>query len=306
MTPVLRPLEVLQRNAVVGVCFWDMAAATSVIDGLVVEVFPRANPLARKRALPNSNGIYVAHGVSGLHDFEFDAAEPAEQPWINAGRSPMRGYRIDVRDPFGRFLPLAFDADLPVRGLLSALSPGLSLLLPTVLPGGTGSPPQWLTERIPLFSTPSRPVPHPLAVVYAQLRKQASSSIPAWSLLGVVMDGALRGLGLADRQGRVAVMFPYPEPPRMPLASPPEARSDFRWTVQLSAFCATASPAPGQEAPDIPDLVEVLAQLATPCAVIDSVLSPAAPQRLNYRVPLTARTAGLPPADASYLMLSTA
>jgi len=306
MTPVLRPLQVLQRNAAIGVRFWDVATASSVIDGLVVEVFPRSNPRARKRALPNGSCIYVAHSVSGLKDFEFDATDSIEELWANAVTSPLAGYRIEVRDPFGRFLPLAFDANLPVRGLLSVLAPGLSPPLPIVWPGDTGSPPLLLAEQIPLFPVASRPVPHPLAVVYAQLRELGSSRIPAWSLLGVSIDGVMRGLGLADRQGRVAVMFPYPEPPRIPLASPPEARSDFRWTVKLSAFCATGSPALAPEAPEIPDLADVLAQLATPCEVIDSVLSPAASWRLDYRVPLTARTEGVSPADASYLMLSTA
>lgn len=306
MKPVLRPLEKLQRNAAIGVRFWDVATASSVIDGLVVEVYPRSNPNARKRALPNGSCIYVAHSVSGLKDFEFDATDSSEKLWANATLSPMRDYRIEVRDPFGRFHPLAFDANLPVRGLLNVFGPGLSPPLPPASPGDTGSPPLWLVGQIPLFSVASRTVPHPLAVVYAQLRELGSSRIPAWSLLGVSIDGTLRGLGLADELGRVAVMFPYPEPPRIPLASPPEARSDFRWTVTLSAFCSTGSPVLAPEVPEIPDLADVLAQLATPCEVIYSVLSPAATWRLDYRVALTARTEGVSPADASYLMLSTA
>jgi hypothetical protein len=304
MNPVLRPIEVLQRNVAIGVRFWDPAAATSVVDGLIVNVFPRSNPRARKQALPNRIGIYVAHSVSGLKDFEFDAADPAEQAWTNATKSPLAAYRIEMRDPFGRFHPLALDADLPVRGLISVFAPALSPPPPIIVPGDTGSPPSIVSQYIPLFPVTSRPVPHPLAVVYAQLREFQGTRVPAWSLLGVSIHGILRGLGLADRQGRVAVMFPYPEPPRIPLASPPEARSDFSWTVQLSAYSSTASPALTEDAPEIPDLADILAQLATPCAVIESTLPSSSALRLNYRIPLTARTAGLPPAEASFLMLS--
>lgn len=304
MIPVLRPLEELQRNAAIGVRFWDAATASAVIDGLVVDVFPRSAPRARKRAQPNRSGIYVAHEVSGLKDFEFDATEPAEAPWDRAAASPMRSYRIEVRDPFGRFHPMAFDADLPVRGLLGRLAPLVSPPLispPLVPPADAGSPPQWLSTHIPLFSTASRPVPHPLAAVYAQLKEQAGSRVPAWSLLGVSIGGEPCGLGLADQRGRVAVMFPYPEPPRMPLASPPQARNDFSWTVALQAY---SDPALARRSPDIPDLGEVLAQLALPRAVLASVLSPAGSWRLEYRVPLTVRTEGLAAAEASYLMLS--
>lgn len=300
MSLALRPLEVPQRNAALGLRFWDVAAATPLIDGLLVEVVSRTNPRVRKSALPNRSGVYVAHSVSGLHDFEFDA-RPPEQLWANA---TLHGYRVEVQDPHGRFLPLAFDIDLPVRDLYTWIAPWSSPLQPIALPGTTGSPPQLLIERVPLFSAPSRLVPEPLAVVYAQLRELNSQRVPAWGLLGVSIDGAQRGLGLADEQGRVAVMFPYPEPPRMPLASPPEVRSDFRWTVELSAFWSP--PSPPVAAPAIPDLAEVLAQLAIPCTVIDSTSSPAAPRRLDYRVPMTARTDGLLGADASFLMVSTA
>ncbi len=304
MIHVLRPLEELQRNAALGVRFWDAAAASAVIDGLVVDVFPRSQPSARTRAQPNRSGVYVAHAVSGLKDFEFDATQPAAAPWERAAASPMRGFRIEVRDPLARFHPMAFDADLPVRGLLGRLASLVSPPLtspPLSSPAEAGSPPQWRSAHIPLFSTASRPLPQPLAAVYAQLKEQAGARRPAWSLLGVSVGGERCGLGLADLQGRVSVMFPYPEPPRVPLASPPEARNDFSWTVELQAY---SDPALAQRSPEIPDLGEVLAQLALPRAVLAAVTSPARPWRLEYRVPLTARTEGLAAAEASYLLLS--
>jgi len=171
-----------------------------------------------------------------------------------------------------------------------------------VLPGDVGSPPQLLLERVPLFSAPTRPVPEPLAAVRAQLREFGTGREVAWSCLGVLIDGIPRGLGLADEHGRVAVLFPYPEPPRITLASPPEARNDFTWPLELVAFWTPASPPP--PVPDIPDLADIFAALAVQRAVVGSLDSPGAPLRLTYRQPLTARTAGASGTDASYLAVT--
>lgn len=293
----VRVIEQLTRNAALGVRFWDTAEGTSAIDGLDVSVFPRANPRVRVKAEVNRSGVYVAHRVPGMRTFEFDEAAP-DALWATA----TLPYRVEVRDPLGRFLPIAFDAELPVRGLFTWLAPWLSPPQPIVLPGDVGSPPQLLLERVPLFSTPSRPVPEPLAVVHAHLRELGTQRDAAWSLLGVSIDGETRGLGLADARGRVAVLFPYPEPPRMSLASPPEARNDFTWQVDLTAFWSPGSPP--RPVPKIADLGDVFASLATPCTVIESITSPGMPLRLTYRQALTARTAGAVGADASFLFLS--
>jgi len=296
-TPV-RILERLALNAAFGVRFRDMADGSTVIDGLVVEVFPRGNPNARTTAVVNRSGIYVAHRVPGLRDFEFaDVADPRDL-WPAA----LAPFRIEVSDPQGRYLPIAFDADLPARGLFTWLAPWLSPPQPVALPLTAGSPPQFMLGHIPLFPAPARPVPDPLAVLYAQLRDQATGAQAAWFALGVSIDGVPRGLGLADAQGRVAVMFPYPEPPRASLASPPESRNDFTWEVGLAAYGVLASP-PRTPSP-FADLEQVLAALAAPRAVVESIVSPAVPLRLAYRVPIVARTAGAAGPAASFLLVS--
>jgi hypothetical protein len=296
----VRVWERLTRNAALGLRFWDAAESTSAVDGLLVEVFPRSNPRARCRAFPNRSGVYVAHAIQGLRDYEFGLDDPlAESPPRTAP------YRVEVRDPSGRFLPFAFDADLPARGLFTSIAPWLSPSRAVTLLTEPGSPPGPAIEGIPLFSAPARPVPDPLGVVYAQLMEEASPSSrrpAAWCLLGVTVDGARRGLGLADEVGRVAVIFPYPEPPRRSFASPPEQHNDFTWEVELVAFWSRPSPA--RPAPAIPDLADVLASLDAPGTVVLSRVSPAMPLRLGYRQPLTVRTAGAADADASYLFVS--
>ncbi|UXH79157.1 hypothetical protein [Roseateles amylovorans] len=299
----LRSMERLSRHAAIGVRFWDVARSTSQVDGLQVEVYARSNPRRRKPMAPNLSHVYVGHSVPGLHDFEYsDTDSPAL--WSSA-EAALQDCRVEVRDPRGRFLPLAFDVALPVQGLVSFQAPWWSPPHPIAWPGTPGSPPQLMIERIPLFSSVSRGVPDAAAVVYAQMRDTTTRRPAAWALLGVSIDGQRCGLGLADAEGRVATLFPYPEPPRRALTSPPEARSDFSWPVTLEVFwSATASPpAPP---PEMPDLAQLLAQLETPGTVDDLVASPSpsALRRLDYRVPLTARTLGAVSAEASWLSVS--
>jgi len=294
----LRSLERVARNAGLGVRFWDVATDDVAIDGLRVEVFHRANPNARTMARPGPSGVYVAHRLPGLHDFEFTDAEPPQSLWPAA----TRPYRIEVSDPEGRYLPIAFDADLPARGLFTWLAPWLSPPQTIPFPHVPGSPPPLMLERTPLFSAPSRPPPDPLAVVYAHLVEQGSARELAWTLLGVSIAGVPCGLGLADERGRVVVLFPYPEPPRPPLSSPVLAHDDFTWEVELTAF--GAAPSPGTPPPPFADLAIVLEGAATPRDVVESLVSPPLPLRLAYRQPLIARTAGAVGADASFLFVS--
>lgn len=289
-------MERLTRTAPFGVCFWDVAARTSLVDGLLVEVFPRANPDARRIAKANPSAVYVAHDLPGLADFARSNAEPDEL-WA----TPASAYRVEVRDPYGRFLPIAFDAALPMRGLFTWLAPWFSPPVPIALATDEGSPPRPTIPHVPLFSAPSRAATD-AAVVYAQLQEEATGAPGAWYLLETRVDGDPRGLGMADAEGRVAVMFPYPEPPRR-LISPPVMREDFSWELELVAYGATTSPP--TPAPAIADLAQVLAALDSRRDVIVPIDSPAAPLRLAYRQPLTVRSGGAAGGDASVLLVAS-
>lgn len=295
----VRVLETVQRHTALGLRFWDVSAATSQIDGLQVEVYPLQRPHLRRSAQPNLSYIYSVSGLAGLASFEHSDIDPP-QAWA----VPLRRYRVEVRDPQERFLSIAFDADLPARGLFHWRAPWLSPPQSISLPTETGSPPALLLDRIPLFSAPSRSVPEPLAAIYAQLAFENDAPC-AWALLQATI-GDRQGLGLADELGRVAVLFPYPPPPRPPLTSPPAPRDDFHWDVELTAFVqAPASPAVAAASPRIADLGDVLRQLDFPQRLLGSLASPSAelePQALEYRVPLTVRTTAAP---TSCLYVST-
>lgn len=291
--PRVRVLETVNRHAVLGIRFWDLATGNTVVDGLAVEVFARARPQVRAALRSNRSGVYVAHQVPGLRSFEFSDLAP-DDLW----QTPPAPYRVELTDPAGRFLPSGFDVDLPLRGLFEPLLPWLSppqtVSLPMAVAPGFGSPPE-RSSVVPLFSAPSRPLPEPLGVVHAQLRWRGSGAAAPWALLALSLDGKPRGLGLSDADGRVGVFFGYPEPPRRLLLSPPEQHDDFMWTVGLNGFGDAGLPA------DIaPDLARVLGQLDQP-----RTLPPPAPAlRLRYREPLVARTPGGQGDDAAYLYLA--
>jgi hypothetical protein len=285
----------------VGLRVWDIAAGTNLVDGLQVDLSARTDPESAVRAYLTRSGVYAASGLPGLRPFEFGAGDE-DTAWTAA----LRRYRVEIRDPQGRFLPLGFDADLPARGLFTWLAPGASPPQPLILPTDHSSPPATMLGCVPLFSAPSRAIPAPLAALRAQLRELGNSPA-AYALLTASIDGTTCGIGLADDQGRVAIFFAYPDRPRPPLTSPPQAKNDFRWDVALAAYYVPRPP--GAPVPAIPDLADILAQLNTPRTLFASTASPPqllTAQALQYGVALTLRTEVTPTGPSSYLFVNLA
>jgi hypothetical protein len=273
----------------------DIATGAAVTDGLAIDITPR--PTGRSvRASVSSGGIWWARDLPGLRRYETGEADD-----INARRAARRPFRITIDDPAGRYLAVAFNADLPTDDLFvvikSSSSPSLSLW-PT-------SPPLPGTVGVPLFSAPSRAVPGTLGVVRAELREAGTERPAAWALLAANVDGIPRGIGLADTEGRVLVLFPYPALSQRAAASPPVPTA-FRWIVELTAYY-TPRPS-GAPTPDLPDLSDLLLQLAAPRRPLASVGSPTlalGPLQLDDRVPLVVRS-GLAPPLSPYLYIETA
>lgn len=297
-SPNVRIFERVLRRTPLGLRVWDAASNTHRVNGLQIDISPHSRPGQRTRAFINPSGTYCAQDLPGLTVIERSTTDgPVE--WGNA----QREYRILIRDPADRFLPLAFDAQLPAKGLLDPW------LVANPLPGPQPplesplSPPTTLLPRVPLFSSPNRRVPDALAVLRTELREYPSDRPAAWCLLELTIGGVVRGLGVADQKGRVAVVFSYPPSPPPALTSPLSRRNDFRWTLSLTAYYR-GSPA-DVPIPDVPDLADLTSQLDTPRQPLES-LSPLLPMgelSLEYRVPVTARTRGDAAEESSYLFI---
>jgi hypothetical protein len=149
---------------------------------------------------------------------------------------------------------------------------------------------------VPIFSTPARAIPDGMTVVRAELmalKQGRGELVPAsWAVLEVHAVGQAPVRGIADRQGRVAVIVPYPELAARPMraASPPNASSqplwEQEWTVRLAAFYDPVAPPP-----IVPDLCRTLAQGAAPLWSDVAASRPLPTQVLRYGEELIVRNA---------------
>jgi hypothetical protein len=176
------------------------------------------------------SGIIAFHGLPGLRAFE---RSDAENPWDPLPKTRL--FQVEVTDSAGRYLPCTFVVQAPAEGLVNF--------------DNNASPPCTAAGAVPLFSAPSRAVPSGLAVVRAELHELGSGESAAWALVEAQYSSAgstRTACGLTDDQGRVVLMFPYPEGQRRALGgSPPNngvnGLTQQSWSVDLMFFYQSAS-----------------------------------------------------------------
>jgi hypothetical protein len=250
-------LERLGRVTPLGIRFWDEATHAAVAQGLAVSVYPVAQPQRRATARPNSLNTFVLPQLPGPRVPEEEFGEGDAAFWKQVHPRP---FVIEVIDQRGYYQPFTLDISLPFRGL--AVPPLVA----------TTSPP---SEVVPLFPTASRPIPAGIAVARADLLTPVAGSVdrlrPAsWALMELQVGTLPPVRGLADREGRVAVLFPDPEPTSSPArpASPPYAAGtslyDQEWPVRLTVFYEPETPTP-----EIPNLRRALDQLPAVAWITD-------------------------------------
>jgi hypothetical protein len=290
-----RILDRVVRPAPLGLRFRDVATGLPVRDDLKVTVVSVRNPLRKAELAVNGHGVWYAHRFPGFGDL----ALAATTDW-----TPLRQpCRITVEDHAGRFLPLAVDLDLPVRGL--ADWPGWSALPQAPLAPLIDDPATGVVcpQQIPLFSSTARTAPGPLAEVRAQLVRADDGGPAAWAIVTATYAGHVHGIGQADGEGRVVLFFSYPDRPRAALATSPPAITDFRWPLEITAYWnGLAAGAP-------PSLAEAMGQLSHPRDLFRSTASPAEllpAQLLSLGRPLTLQTADTPLGPSSFLIMAAA
>jgi hypothetical protein len=255
-------IDVLERLTLVaplGVRFWDFVSGRAVSEGLTVRAHPQGNPSRLTSAFANRSGVHVLQHVLGLQEIERGTGD--EDFWENLPPG-QRLFVIEVTDNEGRFQPFAFTVNLPVRGLFAWEDRPI------------GSPLAPATQAVPLFSAPTRSPPGGMAVIRAELRDIQANAPASWALLEARMEGQRPVRGLADQQGRIVLIFPYPEPLHAsmtsPLGSPPgggrQSLLKQSWLIHFQAFYS-----PDKASPRIPELGHVLHQ--APAAILFS-LSP--------------------------------
>ncbi len=241
-------LDRVTRVTPLGLRFWDAATNTCVGSGLRVTAYPADQPLQRAQAISNRLGTYLLQNLPGLRQVEHGLGDA--DFWRDP---PTRSFVIEVVDSERRFQPFQFNAKAPSRNLFEVDC--LTASPPTSPPGAS-------VAVVPMHSAPTRPLPSGMAVIRAELRTPADAPA-AWAVMEARFDGELMARSFADEAGRIALMFPYPEPPTplpdvSPVSPPLGERSPLtsqRWPIELSArYSSTAT------VPKIPDLCQVLAQ----------------------------------------------
>ncbi len=247
MTPESRQSGASERVSIVtpfGIRFWDPALESQVSDHLEVVAYPEHSTAQGTRAQPTASGVYAFHHLPGLTRVEYPHQVPSSPP-------VQRRFVVRVSDPRGRFLPLAFEEDLPLTGVYPSNLPCAS---PSLRPPG-----------FYLFSAPTREAPSSMAIVRTQLETQVEqaetigSAPAAFAVLEIAAPGGRTYFGLADRRGCTAVLFPYPSfvAPAGTDASPPPAVS--RWPLVIRVRYRPASLRFPQAGPT-PDLRSILCQ----------------------------------------------
>jgi len=249
-------IEKLSLVAPLGLCFHDAATGERVNDGLKVAVYPASETISKHRiyALPNRSGVYVSQKAYGLENFPNGAGDA--EFWNN--NPPNKLYVVEVYDVEKRFQPFQFTVKLPVKGIYQWES------VPTASPNKT-------LPSIPLYSAPTRKVTGGMSVIRAELR-QTDERPASSSVLEARFNGSLVARGIADREGRVALIFPTLAPQNNPIASSPPAAatraslSEQKWilnlTVKYQPSIFQSSPPISAETDEevLPDLRLVLAQ----------------------------------------------
>jgi hypothetical protein len=191
--PGWRVLENRRFVTPLGIRFWDPALDVAVDDGLTVVAFPDGSREQSRTAFRTPGGVYAFRNLPGLHDYE----NPTDDTDAPGSLPNQRRFLIEVNDNEGRFQPVCFFVDAPVRGIFPS----------QVVTSLGAAPPGFY-----LFSASTRAATPVLGTVRAELRERLDATrdrAAAYALLEISAPGGSY-LGVADARGVVSVILPYP------------------------------------------------------------------------------------------------
>jgi hypothetical protein len=190
-----QPLETLALFSPLGIRFWDEVTRQMIGDGLNVVAYPSGYPARRVRGLVNRHSVYVFRGLPGLQAVEHGGLETRQ-----------KSFMVEVTDSSSRFQPFLLSVELPMSGLYQWTCDPLSS------PYSSDSPLTMYPTFVPLFSGAARQPSWGMAVVRAELWNALTQAPAAFAVMELYNEEKLLARGFADATGRVALIFPYPEP----------------------------------------------------------------------------------------------
>jgi hypothetical protein len=201
-------METLTHVASLGLRFADDVGLDLVRAGLEVVAWPEAQPGRRQLAVANTSGVWVFASLPGMLAFEAGRGDHDYWARVATDADPEFGPRpwfiIEVRDPEARFLPIRLRLRLPLRGVYAWPPPELAASAPAL-------PDALFSGALPLLSAAGRAISG-RATLRCELEDETTGRPAAGALVEVLSGTTPIGRGLSDRQGRVLIPFPYPEP----------------------------------------------------------------------------------------------
>jgi hypothetical protein len=209
---VIRVMDTVVRTAPLGVRFWDPATRRPITDGLVVSAWDRARPNRIIPLTPNASFGHVLHAAPGLSRSAW--GDGTATFWTNPPE--QAAFTIAVSDRLSRFLPMRLDAILPhqdwfVPNCLASPPPSPIELAAAHLHAPSGF--------VPLFAAAGRQAASNQGVILATLRDGDDATPAAWAVVVAEAHGSIAGIGVADGQGELTMLFPFPELERRPFTS---------------------------------------------------------------------------------------
>jgi hypothetical protein len=240
-------LETVTRRTQLGIRFWDPAMGEQIRSGLQAVLYPTINQRKKVIATRTRSGNYVFNGIPGMFDLETADSED------DSMTSPVdsKRYVLEVSDSLRRFSSVALQVELPLpyKGLF--------------LVGDEDGSPSPTPRGFNLYSSINRRDASQFIFVRGDLIDRNTGKPAAHALVQVETEDALSWYGIADENGKFAVMMPYPYLSIAFGSSPPSSDGlrlfQRTWTLNINVFY---EPLVQESLPDtaLPDYSSVLKQ----------------------------------------------
>jgi hypothetical protein len=205
-------LETTRFFTPMGIRFWDMVTNKQVSDNLVVTARPDKMDFPFISAFRTPSGIYAFQGLPGLHEVEHPIQD------IDPDKHNKKHFIIKVEDQMRRFLPVVFSLDLPIKGIFPDDVKSISL--------------QNKASGFYLISAPTRSISPGIAAIRGQLIEKSTNKPAAYAVIEVVVDGK-NWFGVANEQGSISILFPYPDFKNTSLSSSSLHEQQWDLTIQV-------------------------------------------------------------------------
>lgn len=255
MTLVLVSPDRFVRHVPLGFAFRDASDLSLVGDDLEVRITDAERPFRTAVLGPTPSSTWMTPRLPGLDAGR--AESPTDWP------AKARTFHVAVDDPVRRFLPIRFDAKLPVRGRFvwpgwAGLNQALiGPLLPADAPAG------YVPDYLPLFPAMTRAISVSRAMVRAQLAERQADGTDkpaAWAAMTITVGGKIIALGIAGANGSIAASGGYPALPSQTPAEAAKGRDEVTWDAEIAVYWDELTD-------DLPDLGAILGQLSSPARV---------------------------------------